>query len=73
MANDGKREPLRRSLAEAKVLYDHEPVTVLDVDSSGSYEQRSDRIKGAVRLDPRDVKEAYEQLSQNRVVLTYCT
>lgn len=73
MANGGKREPLRRSLAEAKELYDHEPVTVVDVDDPGSYEPRTDQIKGAVRIDPRDITETYEQLSRNRTVLTYCT
>lgn len=73
MANDGKREPLRLSLAEAKELYDNESAPVLDVDDPGSYESRSDKIGGAIRIDPRDVTEEYEQLSQDRTVLTYCT
>jgi rhodanese-related sulfurtransferase len=73
MTNDGKREPLRLSLEEAKELPDNEPVTVLDVVDPGSYEQTSDQIAGAVRIDPRDVTEEYGQLSQDRTVLSYCT
>jgi rhodanese-related sulfurtransferase len=73
MSNDSKREPLRISVDEAKEIYDHEAVTVLDVVDPGTYEKLSYRVEDAVRIDPRDFKEEFERLPQDRTVLSYCT
>ena len=65
--------PIRVSIDEAKEKVDQGGVTVLDVVDPGIYEERPDKIAGAVRIDPRDIQAEYERLSQEETILTYCT
>ena len=65
--------PIRISVDHAKEKVDGGGVTILDVDDPGSYGNRSDRIAGAVRIDPRDIKAEYDRLSKEETVLAYCT
>jgi rhodanese-related sulfurtransferase len=71
MSNDSKRRPLRISLEEAKKRYDEEEVTILDVVDPGTYEGLSQQIKGAVRIDPRKVSDAPDQMPKDRTILAY--
>jgi len=73
MSNNKKRKPLRISLEEANERYDEGDVIILDVVDPGTYEELSYRIKGAVRIDPRNISDEFDQLPKARTVLTYCT
>ncbi len=66
-------EPIRLSVDEAKQRAEDHDVTFLDVVDPGEYETTEVHIKGAVRIDPRDIKEEYERLPEQKEVLTYCT
>ena len=67
------REPLRISVEEAKTRADAGNVTFLDVVDPGAYEKIDYQIAGAVRIDPREIKEEYNQLPVADVILAYCT
>ena len=67
------REPLRISVEEAKTRADKETVVFLDVVDPGAYEKIDYEIAGAVRIDPREIKEEYNQLPVADVILAYCT
>lgn len=71
--NEEGRGPIRISRQEAKERYDQGGVTILDVVDPGSYEELDYQIKGAVRIDPREIDEAYTRLPKDRSVLAYCT
>lgn len=71
--NDEGRGPIRISLEEAKERYDEGSAVILDVVDPSSYEELDYQIKGAVRIDPREIDEAYTQLPKDRSVLAYCT
>jgi len=71
MSNDSQKQPLRISIEEAKQRYDKGNVTLLDVVDPGSYEELSYQIKGAVRIDPRNVSDEFEQLPKAPTVLAY--
>lgn len=68
-----QREPLRISVNEAKTRADKGGVTFLDVVDPGSYEQIGYRIEGAVRIDPREIREEFERLPIEDEILAYCT
>jgi rhodanese-related sulfurtransferase len=73
MGNQTRREPIRISVEDANERYEREDVTVLDAVDPGAFERTSYMIEGAVRIDPRDVRDEFEQLPKGRTVLTYCT
>ena len=73
MSKQGKRQPIRISVDEAKKRYDENDVTILDVVDPGTYERLSVRIPDAVRIDPRQIDEEFERLPKERTVLAYCT
>lgn len=73
MSNMSKMGPIRISVDEAKEKVDQGGVTTLDVVDPGTYEERPDKIAGAVRIDPRDIQAEYERLPQEETILTYCT
>jgi rhodanese-related sulfurtransferase len=58
---------------EAKAAYDKGDVVVLDAVDAGEYRRVADEIPGAVRIDPDEIEEAYEQLPRDQTILTYCT
>ncbi|MGB7876242.1 MAG: rhodanese-like domain-containing protein [Anaerolineales bacterium] len=62
---------VRIALEEAKQLYDQGDVTILDVVDSESYKELSYKIKGAVRINPEDLKDEYTQLPKEQLVLAY--
>ena len=68
-----QNEPIRIPLEEAKDRYDENQVTVLDVVDPGTFEKLSYKIEDAVRIDPRDISDEFEQLPEEQPVLTYCT
>jgi rhodanese-related sulfurtransferase len=69
--NDSSPQPIRIPVKEAHERYDQGNVTVLDVLDPEDFEQLSYRIKDALRIDPREISDEYEQLPQNKTVLTY--
>ena len=71
--SNNKNEPIRISVEEAKELKDEENATILDVVDPDTYEEVSYRIEDAVRIDPRDIRDEFEQLPKERTVLAYCT
>lgn len=73
MSNMREMGSIRVSVDEAKEKVDQGGVTVLDVVDPGTYEERPDKIAGAVRIDPRDIQDEYERLPQEDTILTYCT
>lgn len=68
---NNKRQPIRISVDEVKARYDEGEITVLDVVDPGTYEELSHQIKGAVRIDPRDISDEFEQLPKDRAVFAY--
>ena len=70
MSNEGK-EPIRVSLEEAKEAYDEGDVTVLDAVDTGTYEELSYKIEGAVRIAPEDIGEEYDSLPKDKAVYAY--
>ena len=70
MSNEG-REPIRVSLEEAKEAYDEGDVTILDAVDTGTYEELSYKIEGAVRIAPEDIGEEYDSLPKNKAVYAY--
>lgn len=71
MSERGEGRPLRISVDEAKERYDESGVTVLDVVDPGTYRRLSQQIKGAVRIDPREFPDKFDQLPEDRAVLAY--
>jgi rhodanese-related sulfurtransferase len=71
--NEEGRGLIRISLEEAKERYDEGNAVILDVVDPGSYEELDYQIKGAMRIDPREIDEAYTRLPKDRSVLAYCT
>lgn len=71
MSGNGERKRLRISVDEAKERYDENEVTVLDVVDPDTYEQLSQQIKGAVRIDPREISDGHDQVPEDHTVLAY--
>ena len=67
------REPLRISVEEAKTRADKERVVFLDVVDPGAYKKIGYQIEGAVRIDPREIKDEFDRLPIADEILTYCT
>ena len=71
MREEHRQGRVRIALEEAKQLYDQGNVTVLDVVDSESFAEITYKIKGAVRINPEDIKDQYDQLPKDRRVLAY--
>ena len=71
MGEEHRQGRVRIALEEAKQLYDQGNVTVLDVVDSESFAEITYKIKGAVRINPEDIKDQYNQLPKDRRVLAY--
>jgi rhodanese-related sulfurtransferase len=68
-----QNQPVRISVEEAKSHSDERNVTFLDVVDPGAYEKTDHQIEGAVRIDPREIKDEYARLSKDDEILAYCT
>jgi rhodanese-related sulfurtransferase len=71
MSSNSERRPIRISVEEAKERYDENEVTVVDVVDPETYERLSQQIEGAVRIDPREISDELEQVSEDHTVLAY--
>ena len=71
MREEHRQGRVRIALEEAKQLYKQGNVTVLDVVDSESFAEITYKIKGAVRINPEDIKDQYNQLPKDRRVLAY--
>ncbi|MGW8251838.1 MAG: rhodanese-like domain-containing protein [Anaerolineales bacterium] len=70
---DEKRHPLRIPVEQAKSRAEDGSATFLDVVDPGAYEKIDYKIKGALRIDPREIEEEYERLPRQEDILAYCT
>ena len=66
-------KPIRMDLEAAKQFADENEVTFLDVVDSSHYDALDYQIKGAVRIEPRNIKDEYGKLPKDRAVLAYWT
>lgn len=73
MTDKTDRKPLRMAIDEARAAYDEGDVLILDVVDAGAYPHIAHEIRGARRIDPDDIEEAYRRLPKGRTILTYCT
>lgn len=64
-------KPLRITVDEANQRASENNVTFLDVVDEGSYEEYGYKIKGAVRIAPKDIKDEYDVLPTESEILTY--
>ena len=71
MSGNSEGRPVRISVEEAKERYDENEVTVLDVVDPGTYEQLSQQIEDAVRIDPREISDELDQVPEDHTVLAY--
>jgi len=60
-----ERETLKSWLADPQV-------TILDVRAANDWEKSSNKIKGAVRQDPKEVKTWGASLSKDKKIVLYC-
>lgn len=56
----------------AQRLQSGEPITVIDVRGR-SYRTSDRKIEGAVRIDPRELAEHYQELPHGATIAAYCT
>jgi hypothetical protein len=54
-------------------LAKHEPVTIIDSRSQGSYDATATKIKGAVRIPMDDVKARLKDIPRDKEIIVYCT
>jgi len=69
MSEEHRQGRVRIALEEAKQLYDQGNVTVLNVVDSESFAEITYKIKGAVRINPENIKDQYTQLPKDQRVL----
>ena len=60
-------EELKEKLAK------HEPVTIIDSRSQGSYDATSTKIKGAIRIASDEVQARLKELPKDKPIVVYCT
>jgi hypothetical protein len=51
----------------------HEPVTIIDSRSQGSYDATETKIKGAIRMPADEVQARLKDLPRDKEVVVYCT
>jgi rhodanese-related sulfurtransferase len=67
-------EPTRVTVEEVKARIDRgEPITFLDCRSAEDWEKADVKIKGAIRVPPKEVHQYLDQIPRDRSVVTYCT
>jgi rhodanese-related sulfurtransferase len=71
MSEGNRQGRVRIALKEAKQLYDQGTVTILDVVDAESYAELSFKIKGAVRINPEDIKDQFTALPKDPRMLAY--
>lgn len=67
------REPLRISVKDARGWFEEDDTTYLDVVDPETFEKKDYKVKGAVRIDPREIKEEYDQMPEDDHILAYWT
>ena len=48
-------------------------VVILDLRSNGSYNANNAKIKGAIRIPPRELKDRMAEIPKGKKIVTYCT
>jgi rhodanese-related sulfurtransferase len=66
-------EDLRIDPAEARARVEEGEAIILDVVAPHVWPQMHRAIAGAVRIDPRDIADRYEELPRERQIIAYCT
>ncbi len=66
-------EPTRVTVEEVKARLDRgEPIAFLDTRSLGEWEKSDVKIKGAIRVPPKEVDKYLDKIPRNRSIVTYC-
>ncbi len=67
-------EPTRITVDEVKARLDRgEPIAFLDTRSPDGWEKSDIKIKGAIRVPPREVHQILDRILRDRSIVTYCT
>jgi len=66
-------EGLRIEPADAKARVDAGEAIVLDVVAPHVWPQMHRAIAGAIRIDPSEIGERYQELPRERQIIAYCT
>ena len=66
-------ERLRIDSAEAKAKVDAGEAMILDVVAPHVWPQMQKAVAGAVRIDPSEIGERYEELPREKEIIAYCT
>jgi membrane protein DedA with SNARE-associated domain/rhodanese-related sulfurtransferase len=69
----GMTVPLATPRELAERLGSGEELLVADVRSHGYYDEKSQRITGAIRVEPNDLPSALGQFPKDREIYLYCT
>jgi len=48
-------------------------ILLVDVRSHGYYDEKAQRIKGSIRLEPNDLSEELKTLPKDKDIYLYCT
>ena len=51
----------------------HEPVTIIDSRSQGSYDSTTTKIKGAIRIPLDEVQARLKDIPRDKEIVVYCT
>ena len=62
----------RMTVDELKALLGNPDVVIIDVRINGDWNGGSEKIMGAVREDPRDVKSWAKKYSKEKTLVLYC-
>ncbi len=64
----------RITVDELKARLDRgEDVVILDVRQPGSYGLSKYRIKGALRIPPREISKRFTEIAMGKEIIIYCT
>ena len=64
---------IRVSIEDAHALWKDEGATALDVVDTHAYGKTTDQIEGAIRIDPEEIRERFNELPTGKPVVAYCT
>lgn len=67
-------EPTRVTVDEVMTRLDRgEPITFLDTRAPEAWDKSDIKIKGAIRVPPKEVDRYLDRIPRDRSIVTYCT
>lgn len=64
---------IRITAGEAKRRVDARRAVLLDVVQPATWSQMHRAVAGALRIEPGDISERFEELPRDRQIIAYCT